>query len=116
MLFVARRTAFPTPAEIGGLWARTNGVQSSAANRNRERCLIAMNLRALGSVRFGCRDLGPALTTYVRIHRNASTQLWNVAAFCDGRPSLRGASWRRAPQKCRCPEREGIRCTTRESA
>src|SRR5258708_13376787 len=77
MLFVARRTAFPTPAETC-VWARRNGVQKSATNRNRERCLIAMNLRVVGSGRFDCRDLGPALTTYSRIPSPPSPPSWHV--------------------------------------
>src|SRR4051812_3506973 len=41
MLFLARRTALPTPGETCVCWAKIEDTQTNVANRNRERCFIA---------------------------------------------------------------------------
>src|SRR3954451_21963327 len=42
MLFLARRTALPTPGETCVCWAKIDDAQTNVANRNRERCFIAV--------------------------------------------------------------------------
>src|SRR6476660_5260998 len=63
MLFVARRTAVPTPGETCGRWAKIEETQTNVANRNRERCFIAeisaLNCLLGSGSEPDCPNIGP---------------------------------------------------------